>query len=126
LSFHVYFIIIINITVIGANPHGYYCIIILHVPCYFERFIRRPFLPAATTEAASTSYYGGTKTLTERHHKTWSLTEREISGRPPRGRIKERSIWATSQGRIRERSIWATSQGKNKREKYLGDLPGEE
>jgi hypothetical protein len=114
--FVIYIVIIINIIVIGANPHGYNYIIYYHVPCYFERFIRRPSLPAATTEAASTSYYGGNKTLTERRHLVWSLTEREAPGRPPRGRIRERSTRATSQGKNkRERSTRATSQGKNKR-----------
>jgi len=55
-------IIIINIIVIGAYPHGYNYIIIYRVSCYFKRLIRpkftaettkqRPEFTAATTKAA--------------------------------------------------------------------------
>ena len=48
----VYLIIIINIIVIGVYPHGYNCIIIYRVPCYFNRLIR-PRPTAETTTAAS-------------------------------------------------------------------------
>jgi elongation factor P hydroxylase len=66
-------------------------------------------------------YYGGSIHELLRWHK-------DIDGKAPQDVESdwERNIWATSQGKNKREKYLGDLPGKNKREKYLGDLPGEE